>query len=62
MRRAESTVEDALGSGSSETVLASLIEIDQTLIAWSADTDGSGELERAREASPRAPRAGAVGD
>jgi hypothetical protein len=50
VRQAEARVEEALGAGSTETVLASLIDMDETLVAWSADTDRSGELERARHA------------
>jgi hypothetical protein len=50
VRRVEARVEDALGTGSTESILASLIEMDETLVAWAADTDRSGELERARRA------------
>ena len=50
VREAEGRVEDALRTRSSDAVLASLIEMDEVLIAWSADTDGSGELDRARHA------------
>ena len=50
IRDAQGRVEDALRTGPADAVLSSLIAMDETLVAWSADSDRTGDLDRARHA------------